>query len=598
MFQTYFRTIFKIDKKSTFICIIYNLLKQLLNVFYGVYFLRLILVHVETDRNLTAVLWVLLGMLAINVAFHFGDQYFKNVYTPVFQTKLEQYLYETISDRAADVPYDQYCQPEFLNLYQRLLDNTAKNILQVWNSIGTLFGLVEAFVLIWFYIGKVDWFAIVLSVLPLFYSYVVGAKGAKYRHAFNQALTFPTRKKEYAKRVFYLPQYAKELRTTSVFQIVQSIYEAGVSETIAICRKFGKKIGFLNFVELLISDGLVIMLPIAYVVVRILTGHMLLIGDFIGIAQSITTFGWDLEWFFDELIAIKEASLYIREYQEYCETYQKTETGDRHLDCSNGFELSFVDVGYSYQKGTDAKRALHDVNVTIRNGEVIAVVGENGAGKTTFTNLLSGLFVGKEGEILLNGTEISQYTKADLTKFFGVIHQDFHLFPMSVRDNIRAGEELSEEEIQNAVNQLEVRKKIRNLDQSISREFADDGLVLSGGESQQLMLARIIANRYPFVILDEPTSALDPLTERKINRYVMQTLASPERTILFISHRLFTTQLADRILVFDKGTIVEEGNHCELMEKKGHYYEMYQLQQKLYGQEEIESAKTENDRPE
>ena len=96
------------------------------------------------------------------------------------------------------------------------------------------------------------------------------------------------------------------------------------------------------------------------------------------------------------------------------------------------------------------------------------------------------------------------------------------------------------------------------------------------------MLARIIANRYPFVILDEPTSALDPLTERKINRYVMQTLASPERTILFISHRLFTTQLADRILVFDKGTIVEEGNHCELMEKKGHYYEMYQLQQKLW----------------
>ena len=144
MFQTYFRTIFKIDKKSTFICIIYNLLKQLLNVFYGVYFLRLILVHVETDRDLTAVLWVLLGMLAINVAFHFGDQYFKNVYTPVFQTKLEQYLYEMISDRAADVPYDQYCQPEFLNLYQRLLDNTAKNILQVWNSIGTLFGLVES----------------------------------------------------------------------------------------------------------------------------------------------------------------------------------------------------------------------------------------------------------------------------------------------------------------------------------------------------------------------------------------------------------------------------------------------------------------------
>lgn len=289
----------------------------------------------------------------------------------------------------------------------------------------------------------------------------------------------------------------------------------------------------------------------------------------------------------------------LLECLEYVSEHNEYDLINMSFGVVSGYECEQIErLKFLCNKIKNAKRALHDVNVTIRNGEVIAVVGENGAGKTTFINLLSGLFVGKEGEILLNGTEISQYTKADLTKFFGVIHQDFHLFPMSVRDNIRAGEELSEEEIQNAVNQLEVRKKIRNLDQSISREFADDGLVLSGGESQQLMLARIIANRYPFVILDEPTSALDPLTERKINRYVMQTLASPERTILFISHRLFTTQLADRILVFDKGTIVEEGNHCELMEKKGHYYEMYQLQQKLYGQEEIESAKTENDRPE
>ncbi|MFQ9464025.1 MAG: ATP-binding cassette domain-containing protein [Gallintestinimicrobium sp.] len=126
------------------------------------------------------------------------------------------------------------------------------------------------------------------------------------------------------------------------------------------------------------------------------------------------------------------------------------------------------------------------------------------------------------GDFIKRNRDQSVY-KADLTKFFGVIHQDFHLFPMSVRDNIRAGEELSEKEIQSAVNQLEVRKKIRNLDQPISREFADDGLLLSGGESQQPMLARLLANRYPFVILDEPTSALDPLTERKINRYVMQS---------------------------------------------------------------------------
>ena len=165
------------------------------------------------------------------------------------------------------------------------------------------------------------------------------------------------------------------------------------------------------------------MLPIAYVVVRILTGHMLLIGDFIGIAQSITTFGWDLEWFFDELIAIKEASLYIREYQEYCETYQKTETGDRHLDCSDGFEISFANVGYSYQKGTKAKRALHDVNVTIRNGEVIAVVGENGAGKSTAFKAILGLIHVDDGTVRVMGQDSTGLTPAQKEEI-GVVLSD------------------------------------------------------------------------------------------------------------------------------------------------------------------------------
>ena len=208
--------------------------------------------------------------------FIFGDQYFKNVYTPVFQTKLEQYLYETISDRAADVPYDQYCQPEFLNLYQRLLDNTAKNILQVWNSIGTLFGLVEAFVLILFYIGKVDWFAIVLSVLPLFYSYVVGAKGAKYQACIQPGADLSDAKKGICEAGILSASVCKRTADDLGFPDCPELFmKRAYSETIAVCRKFGKKIGFLNFAELLISDGLVIMLPIAYVVVRILTGHML-----------------------------------------------------------------------------------------------------------------------------------------------------------------------------------------------------------------------------------------------------------------------------------------------------------------------------------
>ncbi len=303
--RLYLKMICEIDRKSVVVCILYHLIKQLLNVFYGVYFLRLILVHIETDQDMRAISGVLLFMMVINVIYYFGNQYFKTVYMPVFETRLQQRMDEIIAEKAASLPYDEYNCPDFLNLYKRLLDNTAPNMIKVLESVGTIFGLAEAFALIIFYIGRIDCFAIVLAVVPLFYSYVVGAKAAKYRMELNRELAAPARKKEYAKRVFYLPEYAKELKTTSVSGVVIKIFDEGANETIRFCRKFGKKIGLVNFIEMLIGDVLIIMLPIVYVMTRILIGHSLLIGDFIGIAQSITIFGWDIEWCFFEIKKIK-----------------------------------------------------------------------------------------------------------------------------------------------------------------------------------------------------------------------------------------------------------------------------------------------------
>lgn len=582
--RLYWHTIRQIDKKGIFVCMAYNFIKQLLNVFYGVYFLRLILVHVETDQNMKAVLAVLFVMLAINVVFYFFDHYFKEVYMPAFETKLQQYTYEMIADKAAGISYEQYNRPAFLDLYRRLMENTAPNMIKIFRSFGTMAGLLEAFVLVALYVVRVDWFAIFLSVLPLFYSYVVGSNAAKYRQKLDKELVRPARKKEYAKRVFYLPQYAKELKMTSVSGLVTKIFDEGIKETICIYQKNGKKIGLFNFMELVIGDVMIIMIPIAYVAVRILTGHALFIGDFVGIAQSITTFGWDIEWFFDEIITVKSSLLYVQEYQEYCAFCQESQKGGLKPDLSKGFVLSCIDAAYSYPGIGGKEYALHDINVTLKSGEMIAVVGENGAGKTTFTCMLTNLLSCTRGRVLLNGADIMEYSPDALREFLGVVSQDFHLFPLSVRENMCAGSGLSDDRIWEALGSMGIAHKIRNLDVQITREFSDDGLVLSGGEGQRLALARVVAKQYPFVILDEPTSALDPITEREINKQVMEAMADPKRTLLFISHKLSTTRLVDRILVFKDGTIIEEGNHGQLMKKKGHYYEMYTTQQSMYEQ--------------
>ena len=185
-----------------------------------------------------------------------------------------------------------------------------------------------------------------------------------------------------------------------------------------------------------------------------------------------------------------------------------------------------------------------------------------------------------KGTINLCGQNIETFRHEQLKSFFGVILQDFNLYPISVRDNININGTINDSEIWNALDKVGLTDKVTNLNTRITREFSDDGLELSGGQQQKMALCRVIANHYPFVILDEPTSALDPLTEQEIYQLLAQTLS--DRTMLFISHRLATTQFVDRILVMKDGTIVETGSHNELMKKNGYYSYLYTLQENMY----------------
>lgn len=578
----FLKTTWKIDKKSVAFCVIYNLLKQLLNVFYGVYFLRMILVAIETGEDMGAVLKVLGIMFSISFAFYFCNSYFKEVYLPCFETKLVRYMKEECLKASSSVDYDRYNSPEFLNLYNRILDNSGPNMMKMLNAIGTMCGLVEAFVLAAVYVVRIDVFAVFLVVIPLAYTYFVGVKAEKQKQKLDKELAGAVRKKEYARRIFYLPQYAKEIRMTGISEVIKGIFTEGVSESISLVRKFGKGIAILHFIELLVGDVLSIMLPVAYVAIRMKTGVPYMIGDFIGIAQAISTFDWDIEWFFDECINIKSASLYVHEFREFCADYEEKQEEGMDIEKNVPFTISCENAAYAYPGMEEGNYALHDINVTIQSGERIAVVGENGAGKTTLVSLLMHLTSCTKGKMKLNGVEIEKYSSRALKDFYGVVMQDFHLYPVSVRENICMDKEISDEKIWHALKMMQLDGKVCSLDMQVTREFSDEGLELSGGEKQRMALARVVANENAFIILDEPTSALDPITERDINRLIMNALPAANRALLMISHKLSTARLADRILVVKDGTIVEDGNHDQLMEEKGTYYEMYTMQQQMY----------------
>jgi len=538
-----------IDKKSLLICITYNLVKQLMNVFYGVHFIRMILAGLETKRSFGHILAVLVFMFVINILFSRFNQYYKDIYLPIFKLKVDYYMNEKIMRKANSIPYDIANSPEELDKYNRIIKNSSEMIMQAYQSFGLVCGLLEAFIMVLYYIINVDIFAIVLSSFPLLYSYFLAEKSAEFKYELDKKISSFSRKKEYAKRVFYLHNYTAEIRTS--------------------------KIGLLGY-------AIAMVLPLVYVDIRMLCGAQYLMGDFIGITQAITIFSSDVEWMLDTMLELKSASLYISDYIDYISQEEDQVREGKKLDKTNEFHIVFDHVQYQYPGNSEGVLALEDVSVDIRSGEKIAVVGENGAGKTTFVSLLVNLISCSNGRILLNGTDINAYGRRELKSFFGVVCQDYQIYPVSIRDNVSINGCVADADIKDAIIKVGLADRINDINLVVGKEINDKGLELSGGERQRLALARVVANKFPVVILDEPTSALDALTERNINQLLLSALKDTNRTLIFISHKLSTTKLVDRILVFEHGRIVEQGNHDQLMKKEGLYSRMYNEQSNMY----------------
>ena len=260
------------------------------------------------------------------------------------------------------------------------------------------------------------------------------------------------------------------------------------------------------------------------------------------------------------------------------------ESGEQ-VSCSpdGSYEFELKNVRYRYP---DAEQdILKNFNLNIRPGEKLAVVGRNGAGKTTFIKLLAGLYDPTEGEVLLNGKNIKTFDRRSYYKLFAAVFQQFSVLPLTIGQNVAQSlREIDEDRVWNCLRMANledaVMKHEKGLDTLVDRSVHEDGINLSGGELQRLMLARALYKNAPVILLDEPTAALDPIAESDIYSKYQELTAG--RTSIFISHRLASTRFCDRILYIEDGRIAEEGSHEELMQQKGRYYELFEIQSKYY----------------
>ncbi len=241
------------------------------------------------------------------------------------------------------------------------------------------------------------------------------------------------------------------------------------------------------------------------------------------------------------------------------------------LDTVRG-QVRFNGVSFSY---TGEELNLVDLNLTIEPGESVAIVGPSGSGKSTVLDLLTRFYDAPEGQIMIDGFDVSQTTRGRLRRHIGAVFQQSYLFNTTIRENIRQGRlDASEEEIEKAAKLAEIHDVIEQLPQGYDTVPGEGGGRLSGGQRQRIALARAILRDPPILVLDEATSALDPATEAAINQTLERL--SKDRTTVSVTHRLSTAASMDRIFVLDRGRLVEQGKHKELLNLKGLYFDMWQ----------------------
>lgn len=290
-----------------------------------------------------------------------------------------------------------------------------------------------------------------------------------------------------------------------------------------------------------------------------------------GIMMMANTFG-----------KLQEIIPLAKRYFEILDTKDEMTYGDKVLDLSGGFEIEFKNVSFKYPGAENY--ALQNVNLKIKNGEHLAVVGRNGSGKTTFIKLMCRLYDVTDGEILINGVNIKDYTKDSIIKLYSVVFQDFKIFSVSLKDNICANSDFESDRFYACLENADIKERTERMPNKentyLYKDLDENGIEISGGEAQKLALARALYKDAPIVVLDEPTAALDPIAENEI--YSRFNTFVQGKTAIYISHRLSSCAFCDKIAVFNNAKLAETGTHKDLLSAGGKYAELWNAQAKYY----------------
>ncbi len=569
-----------------------HLLNNMASIVFGsfvqnILFLKVLLGILDSKGGFDSYFRTLLTFLVLSVTL-VGVNWLASYAVNASNKNVLKKLNNKIFDKAITLDVECYENPEFYDKYQR-----ATNVL-AWGAFDSVCGavasIISCVVSLALIIGTVTTIdpAYLLFLTPVVLVFIIETAKSKLVYKRDIEMTTNNRIKAYIQRTVFLKDFSKDMRTSNIFAVLMQRFKAAIDSNVEILRKYGVKLFIYSSVSSLFSEFIPIIGTYAYATFQFVYRSTLTISGFsvvLSAINSVREATLNIARQFDMLVGM---ALYFQNLREFFDYEPKVTSGDKMPEEFRSLE--FKNVSFRYPSAE--KYTLENISFKIDKGETIALVGVNGAGKSTLVKLLLRFYDATEGEILYNGINIKEYDLNAYRNIFGAVFQDYKNFAISVYENVVCHEcsDQEKEMSKKALMQSGIWEKISSLpmggDTVLTREFDKNGVGLSGGENQKVSAARLFAKDFEFAVLDEPSSALDPIAEYKMYENLIKV--TENKTVLYISHRLSSAVLSDRIIVIGGGRVLEQGSHSELMNQGGKYKEMFTLQASSYNNEEEE----------
>lgn len=552
----------------------------LTGIIINVFLLRYALNNLDTGKSFSHIASVILLWLAVCITMMGFSTLFNNLYYDIQKADVKRDIQHMVYKKAVSVELVCYENPDYYNDFVKAIDECETRIDSMVSTFKDLTYLIVSFSANFTLIVSIDPMLLLFVLIPLL-AIPFQSKANKVRYEREMHIKEENRRKDYSRRTFYLADYAKEMRLSDMPQLMVNRFRESGEHIIFIIKKYGFSLAALGYITSICNELLTTLGATLYAVWQTFGTGQMGYGDCIVIVNSISDIAYALTDSSSTLLQFQENALYIENLRRFLD-YQPTLVDGRKELPSSG-DLLLDNVSFRYAGA--AEDTLHHLSMRFGRNEKIAIVGHNGAGKTTLVKLLLRLY-DPQGTIRYGGVDIREFPLDAYRSMFSAVMQDFHIFALSTADNVILGKRHPDDEllISNALEKSGLKPKVDSFENGLNtvmtREFDDNGVLLSGGEQQKLAISHVYAKENRFVILDEPSSALDPIAEHEM--YQRMQKACENCGMIFISHRLSSAVMADRIYLMENGTVAETGTHEELIAKNGKYAEMFRRQSKNY----------------